>query len=87
MVEHSDMNAILKRFESNSFKEWHALLDSRAIRLPIIYILLDRVDDAKNEFIRQHELLCDSDDYLAPAYPLFVSEICKRMNITNPMEI
>lgn len=87
LAKYSDTNAVLKKFESDSFKEWHALLDSRAIRLPIIYILLDRIDDAKNEFTRQHKLLLDSDDYLAPAYPLFVSEICKRMNIFNPTEI
>jgi hypothetical protein len=86
LAEHSDMNAILKRFESDSFKEWHALLDSRAIRLPIILILLHKTEDAKVEFTRQYKLLLDSDAYLAPAYPKFVSEVCDRMNITNPME-
>ena len=86
LVEHSNMNAVLKRFESDSFKEWHALLDSRAIRLPIILIILDKIEDAKVEFTRQYKMLLDSNSYLAPAYPKFVNEVCDHMNITNPME-
>jgi hypothetical protein len=86
LVEHSDMNAVLKRFESDSFNEWHALLESRAIKLPIILIILDRIEDAKAEFARQYKLLLDDDAYLAPAYPQFISEVCDRMNITSPME-
>lgn len=86
LVEHSDINAVLKRFESDSFKEWHALLDSRAIRLPILLIILGRTEEAKAEFTRQYKLLLDDDAYLAPAYPQFINEVCDRMNITNPME-
>ncbi len=85
LKEHSDMNAILKRFESESFNEWHALLGSRAIKLPIILILLNKTEESKVEFTRQYKLLLDSEEYLAPAYPKFVSEVCNRMNIINPM--
>ena len=86
LIEHSDMNAILKRFESESFDKWHVLLGSRAIKLPIILYLLDKKEDAKVEFLRQYKLLLDADEYLAPVYPKFVSEACNHMNIINPME-
>jgi hypothetical protein len=85
LIENSDINAVLKRFESDNFKEWHVLLNSRAIRLPIIYVLLDRIDDALIELVKQYKLLLQSDDYLAPAYPQFVKELCDRMNIANPI--
>ncbi len=86
LVEHSEMNTILKRFQSDSFNEWHALLDSKARKLPIILIILNKIEDAKVEFIHQYKLLLNEDTYHAPTYPKFVSEVCDRMNITNPME-
>lgn len=83
---HSDLKTVLHQFQSDNFKEWHATLQGRALRMPIIYLLLGDIMSAKNEFINQYKKLCNSNDYFALLYPQFVSEICRLSNIDNPME-
>lgn len=63
--------AVIERFEASSFKQWHQTLGGIALRLPLMYMSIGKLDAAATSFERMAKRLNDTSDYYAPTYQSF----------------
>ncbi len=77
----SDLEEILKFFAEKDWRKWYQSAGGRALRLPLVYYYLGRVEEAAKSFAEQYRFLEEQDDLLFQRYPEYVSMVERELGL------